>query len=440
MTGVQPYGVSGWQRDLPPASPQPPLGADTDAQVAIVGAGLAGLALAHALTRSVPPGDILVIEAGRAGDGATGRSTGIVGPGVGGPIAALVRKRGPAVARRMFGASVEGVAALRRLVKDLPDGCELSETYQLVAAQTPGHVARLREQAETLTGLGFDVRYLDRVQTADRLGVDRYHGALCYPDVVTINPWRLCQVLKESLLAAGVRIAEQTRVTGVRGGDPAQVLAGPVRVRARRVVLTTDGFTRAIGVHQKTLATIRTHVARTEVLPPELLARTGWNGDGAVIDSRSFFNYFRLTPERRLLFGGGPALLEERVTPARVAAVRERVARELAVVFPALAGVAIEDFWAGVTASTSDRMPIVGPVRGQPGVWFAGGWSGHGLAMSAYTAQTLPALLDSGLPGGEADLPWLRPAAGWAPTGRMGRLLLSGYLAGLDAADRLATR
>lgn len=440
-TSTPPHGVSGWQRDLAPVALQPALGGDAQARVVVVGAGLAGLALAQRLVQSIPADEVLIVEAERAGSGASGHSTGIVSPGVGGPVTALVKKYGRELAGRMFSASLEGVAALRRLAKDLPDDCELMDTQQLMAAKTPAHVQRLRVQAQTLCDLGFDVRYLDRTQLAERLGTDHYHGAVCYPDAATVNPWRLCQELKRALLSAGVRMVEQTPVTRVEGGDPAVVTAGGHRVHARTVVLTTDGYSREIGIHRGSIAAIRTHVLRTEVLPVELLARTGWNGDGAVIDSRPFFNYFRMTPQRRLLFGGGPVMLDEHATTAKIQAVRDRLVRELVEVFPALAGVEIADFWSGVTASTWDRTPIVGPLPGRPGVWFAGAWSGHGLSMSAFTAEMLAPWLagDAECPG-SGRLPWLRVKAGWAPNSRLGAVLLTGYLSALDTADRRVLR
>ncbi|MGV9214111.1 FAD-dependent oxidoreductase [Micromonospora sp. RB23] len=436
---------SGWQRDDPRAARQPALAGDEEASVVIVGGGLAGLALAYQLTNHLPAHDILVLEATEVGAGASGHSTGIVGPGVGGPITALVKRYGRDRARTMFAATLDGIAALRRLARALPDGCELTDGFQLVAASAPGHAGSLRRQARTLRDLGFDASYLDRDGTAGRLGSARYHGALCYPDVALVNPWLLVQALRAALLTAGVRIAENTPVTAITGGDPVTVTAGGHRVRARRVALTTDGFTTGLGLFTRNVAVIRTHVLRTAPVPADLLARTGWDGRGAAVDSRSFFNYLRMTARGRLLFGGGPALLEPRVDERGVAAVRDRLVRELAATFPALADVPVTDFWSGVTASTFDRLPIVGPVPGRPGVWFAGAWCGHGLALSALTAELLAPRLAHDPDPRAADpttplpeLPFLRGTAGLMPTGRVGNLLLAGYLRGLDAADRVA--
>lgn len=437
--------ASGWQRDDPRAARLPALAGDEEASVVIVGGGLAGLALAYQLTNHLPARDIMVLEATEVGSGASGHSTGIVGPGVGGPITTLVKRYGQDRARSMFAATLDGIAALRRLARALPDDCELTDGFQLVAASAPAHAGSLRRQAQTLRDLGFDASYLDRDGTTERLGSARYHGALCYPDVALVNPWLLVQALRAALLAAGVRIAENTPVTAITGGDPVTVTAGAHRVRARRVALTTDGFTTGLGLLTRNVAVIRTHVLRTGPVPADLLARTGWDGRGAAIDSRSFFNYLRMTARGRLLFGGGPALLEPRVDERGIAAVRDRLVRELAATFPALADVPVTDFWSGVTASTFDRLPIVGPVPARPGVWFAGAWCGHGLALSALTAELLaPRLADRSDPqatGPSAplpELPWLRSTAGLMPTGRVGNLLLAGYLRGLDAADRIA--
>jgi glycine/D-amino acid oxidase-like deaminating enzyme len=206
------------------------------------------------------------------------------------------------------------------------------------------------------------------------------------------------------------------------------------------VAITTDGFVGSLGLYRRNVAAIRAHVLRTEPIAPSLLDQTGWDGRAAVIESRAFFNYFRLTAQGNLLFGGGRAVLDSRATGRAAAAVDTRLRRELARVFPALADVAVTDSWSGVTASTFDRLPIVGPVPGRPGVWFAGAWCGHGLALAALTAEQLaPRLVDSADHGPAAEpLPWWRSSAGPMPSGRTGGLLLAAYLRGLDGVDRLS--
>ncbi len=305
----------------------------------------------------------------------------------------------------------------------------------------PAHAARLRQQAEILRDrFGFDVDFLDRVEVTARLGIERQHGALLYPGVPLIDPWSLCQALKSSLLVAGVRIVENTQVTRVTGGDPATLVAAGHTVTAGRIAVTTDGFTLALGLFPGKIAAIRTRVVRTDVIAPELLTATGWGGDGAVIDSRNFFNYFRLTGRRRLLFGGGPAVLDHRARQSQITSIRSRLVRELATTFPALAGVPVTEFWSGVTASAFDRMPIVGPVPGHAGVWFAGAWCGHGLALSALAGDVLAPHVtgERAWTDRDRDLIWLRDTAGWMPSGPIGDALLGGYLRGLDGLDRLA--
>lgn len=185
---------------------------------------------------------------------------------------------------------------------------------------------------------------------------------------------------------------------------------------------------------------MQAHVVLTAALAPDRLAQLGWPGRQAIVESRNFFGYYRLTADDRLLFGGGRPTVHERGASGSRPHARTwaRVENELRDRFPDLADVPIADRWYGTIGCTLDRLPIVGPLPGLPDVWFSGAWSGHGLAMSVVCAELVAGLMNGATEGAGGDLPWVRGRAPGLPPGR--RLRSTGvraYLRSLDVADKV---
>lgn len=435
---------SPWQLEAPTRTPARALQGRYEVDVAVVGAGLAGLSAALYLARAYPAARVAVLEARTVGAGATGRSTGVVGPGVGSGILGLRRRYGNARAAAAFGATLDAVDHTIRLVAEEGIACDLEVTGQLVAAQTRAQARRLRRQAAAFRELGFDVPYLDQAAVYDVLRTDSYLGALRYQPVATVDPYRMCVGLAERALTAGVLLFENSPVQRIEPGPPAVLHCPAGRLLARHVVLATDGYTPELGVLGESVVPIDTHVLRTSPVPDGLLATVGWHGREAVIDSRTFFAYVRLTADNRVVFGGGPVAVRSG-NPQRDAAASERtwnrLERELRRLLPALGDIPVTDRWYGTTGSTLDRMPVVGRLAHSPGMWFTGAWCGHGVALSVASGALLAAALDptaspAGSPAKAGPLPWQRSRAPWLPAGLVRHLGLQAYVLGLDAVDR----
>jgi glycine/D-amino acid oxidase-like deaminating enzyme len=150
----------------------------------------------------------------------------------------------------------------------------------------------------------------------------------------------------------------------------------------------------------------------------------GWPGREGAIDGRNFFDYFRLTADDRIVFGGG------RTSFAPDARTFDVLARALVHVFPHLEGVAIEHRWSGPMGFTLDRLPVIGEVA--PGVLHAGAWCGHGIALSVASG----ALVRDLVMGRTSELPWMRTSTTALPPDPLARLGIAIYTAGLAWSDR----
>ncbi|MGY1638684.1 NAD(P)/FAD-dependent oxidoreductase [Geodermatophilus sp. SYSU D00742] len=434
-----------WDGRSTPGS-SPTLEGTVDADVAVLGGGLAGLATAYFLSRTDPGLDVVVLEARTVGAGSTGRSTGIVGPGIGGPIDQLRRRSGDGVARAVHADSLAFVRLVQDLVAEERIDCELRSGAQFVHAWTPGQARSLRAQSRAFAELGFDVPYLSREELAGQRGADVHAGALRHPLAATLDPLRLCRGLRERLWVRGVRVFEHSPVTGLSPGAPIRVRTPFGAVRAGRVVVATDSYPGRPGVLDDAVTALVAHVVRTAPLPPERLAALGLGPGDSAVDARRFFDYYRVTDDGRVVAGGarvavpaGHDTTHLGPDPHRRAAAWTRIEAELAALLPGGGPPVVTERWSGRFGATFDRLPVVGRVPDRPGVWYAGAWCGHGLALSVGAAARLAERMTGPDPDARV-LPWLRDRPPQLPPRPVRRVALHRYVQALDALDRVQTR
>lgn len=382
MTGAGPaYPPSWYAATTPQLVLQPSLEGEVDADVCVVGGGYTGLSAALHLAGQGYR--VVLLEAERLGWGASGRNGGQVGTGPRQDEAELAAWLGPEVARQLFDLAEAGKALVRDLVTRHAIDCDL-RTGQVVAAAKPGQVGPLHARAARLArDYGYPLlEPLDARATGALVGSPRYHGGVLDLGALHLQPLAYALGLARAALAAGVAIYEQSRVVGYTRTDPVVVRTDRGRVRARYLVLGCNGY---LGRLEPRLAghimPINNFLVATAPLPPTLLPAILPRGSCAH-DTLFVLNYFRRTADGRLLFGGGENYRAR--FPADIAGF---VRPCLLQVFPQLAGVALEYAWGGTLAVTRSRLPHVG--RLPPNVFFAHGYSGHGIANATLAGQLI---------------------------------------------------
>jgi gamma-glutamylputrescine oxidase len=407
-----------------------------------VGGGLAGLSATYHLIQERPELDIVLLEANRVGSGASGRNTGMLGPRVGRSLVDLCRRYGETDARRLYQATIDAVSQVKALIYAEKIACDLEETPQVKAAVTSQQVDALQAEGRMLEKLGFAGSWYDEDQMA-AISPVRYRAGLCYPDSALLNPVRLCRELKRIVLRRGVRVHEQTRVSGFTRGNPLTLALPGGTLTAAQVLLATDAYTPQLGLLKGQLIPLQTHVIQTERLSVEQLGRLNWPGRTPFFEASHIFNYYRLTPDNRILFGGGRPLYQAATKDRHSGAtdladprVWEDQAKVFAKRFPALADVAIVKRWAGTVGMTLDHLPVVGELAEAPGILFAGGWNGHGVALATASGATMADFVMRRR-SARMDFPWVRGRAPKVPPDPLRALGLSAYLTGLGLADRL---
>ena len=350
------------------------LDGDKRADVCVIGGGYTGLSCAlHLAERGYRP---LLLEARRIGNGASGRNGGQLGSGHRRDQSTLERELGQDRARLLWSLAEEAKALVRTRIARHGIACDLKPGIA-IAAHRPRHARALAREAQHLRNrYGYDeIDVLDRAALRAEVAAEGFHGGLLDRGAGHLHPLDYARGLAQAAAEAGVDIREGSPVTGLASGTPCTVEAGSHTVTADAVVLACNGYLDALDpgmggrmmpINNFILATERLGEARARALIPR---------DIAVVDTRFVVDYFRLSADGRLLFGGGESA-GRRMTADPGPFVRRYMLR----IFPQLADVRIDHAWGGTLAITRSRMPGIGRLEG--GLYYAQGYSGHGVALA----------------------------------------------------------
>jgi gamma-glutamylputrescine oxidase len=359
----------------------PELRGRVQADVCIVGGGYTGLsALLHLAERGY---DAVLLEAGRVGCGASGRNGGQVGSGQRVDQQTLERTLGAERAQLLWRLAEEAKATVRERIARHAIACDLKPGI-LTAGHKPGDANWLRRNVEHLgERYGYShLRYVERDELASMLGTARYFGAALDRSGAHLHPLNYALGLARAAAEAGGRILERSRAVHVSQGRPPVVRTPAGEVEARYLVLAMNGYLgRLVPSLAGRIMPINNFMLATEPLG-EARARALIRDDVAVADTKFVVDYFRLSADRRLLFGGGESY--SRHFPADVGGV---VRRHLLRVFPQLADARIDYAWGGTLAITRNRLPHF--ARLAPETFVAHGYSGHGVALATMAGKLI---------------------------------------------------
>jgi glycine/D-amino acid oxidase-like deaminating enzyme len=410
--------LSLWHDDLSgDVTPRPPLDGDTEADVAIVGAGYSGLWTAYYLKRAAPEMRIVVVEAEIAGFGASGRNGGWCVGMISGIEAYLadpdVRSKGIALQRALF----DTVDEVQRVCEREGIDCHYAKGGWLRVATCAAHVNSLREQLEHHRAVGFgehDFRWLEPADCVGRVRTQVNLGGLYSPHCASIHPLRLIRGLATAVESLGVRVCEGTPATRISNGS---IVTPRGRVRADVVVRATEGYTKSLARESRRLAPIHSMMIATEPLSQETWERIGLNERETFGDARRIVIYGQRTRDGRIAFGGRGEYFYNSGVRDWFAADEEafrRVHRILLSLFPFLADVEITHRWGGALGVPRNWRPSVGVDRQHRLAW-VGGYVGEGVAASNLAGRTLADLIlerDTAL----SNLPWVgRDFPLWEP-------------------------
>jgi gamma-glutamylputrescine oxidase len=363
-----------------PAPAHPPLAGDVEVDLVVVGGGCTGLSAAlHAAERGL---SVVLLEGGRVGWGASGRNGGQMIPGLRKGAVELVQAFGRERARALFDLALEARTLVLELIDRHAIDCDLKTTGHLLAAIKPSDLSGMDAEAECLARV-MDYPYTDRLSAEALRGeVDAaYAGGLLDRMGGHLHPLNYALGLAQAAGEAGVVIHEQSTAAGLeQGGGGVRITTATGSVKARHAILAGDALLSGLEPRvNRRIMPVANYIVATEPLGE--MANALLPHDVAVSDTRFVVNYYRLSADGRLLFGGGERYTRD--PPADIAGfVRPHMER----VFPQLAGRRIDYAWGGLVSITLTRLPHVGR---QGEVLFAHGYSGMGVILSSLAGKLL---------------------------------------------------
>ncbi|MEX0923281.1 MAG: FAD-dependent oxidoreductase [Rhodovibrionaceae bacterium] len=367
------------------AAPYPALRGVVEAEVCVVGGGMAGLATALGLAeRGV---SVVLLESQRLGWGASGRNGGFVSPGYATSSERLIGQVGEAGACELYRLTQDAYDLIRARIARYEIGCGPVEG--LIRLSWFGAEKAFKEEAAFMaehTGEVFEYWPEDKV--AAHYASPRYRDGLFQPKAMHLNSLKLCLGTARAAVGQGARIFEDSAVICLeKRGEGRRVVTAAGRVDCDQVVLCGSAYLGGLDkrVERATLP-VYTFVMLTEPLGKRLASAI--RAPYGVHDDRFALDYYRPLPDTRLLWGGRISMLP----PPRD--LKAAMLGDLLKVYPQLAGVEAEVAWSGTMAYATHKMPQIGEI--EPGLWVCSAFGGHGMCATTAGGEIIAKAIAEG--------------------------------------------
>jgi gamma-glutamylputrescine oxidase len=368
-----------------PYEPRPALDADVEVEACVIGAGVGGLSCARALAAAGV--EVVVLERDTVAGGASGRNGGFLLAGLAAFYVDARERHGAERARELYAATLAAQEEIYALAPDLGAADAVRRTGLLRVSASAEEAAHVRRHVEALRADGFAAELVARDELPEALRAS-FHNACLTAHDGALHPARWIRALARAAEQAGARIHERTEVRAPLADGPVATAAGSVR--ARHVVVAADGALPALlPALADQVRARRLHMVATEPLAQRLV--------DCPVYARWGFEYFQQPPDGRVLAGGFSDLDGEGSytdsydgNPRVWERIERYLAEELAVSAP------VTHRWVGIVGYSDDGLPFAGEVPGRPGLYAAGGYSGHGNVLGYLAGKRLAERIAAG--------------------------------------------
>lgn len=372
-------GLSWYETSINQRPEYPTLDGDCDCDVVVIGGGFTGLSAAFHLANAGT--NVVLVEAHRLGDGASGRNGGQFGSGHHCDILELEKQYGFERSRALWEMAEKAKASLHDLASNAGFDFEY-KCGQLSPMHKRRFEAKKRAEIEVINERYdyHDLIWLDQEEMSGKLGSHDYFGGSQDKGTGHFHPLKYLVGLAKAAANSGANIFENTSALNIKKSSRIKIQTNRCVITADKCLLAVNGYHG--GLEKQTarhIMPIQSFIIATEPLPQD----SGIIPDGeAVDDSRNLVRYFRKSSDNRLLFGGRNPFGSRNPSDAG-----KGIHRQMCAVYPSLKNIKITHQWGGSVATTIPRMPFVREVK--PGIWSIGGYSGHGVVLSNYAGRLI---------------------------------------------------
>ena len=352
----------------------------------IIGSGYTGLTAARVLAKA--DRSVAVFDEKKIGWGASSRNGGMATPGLKQDIFKIYKKYGIEYAREFWKASVDAIDLLENIIQEEKINCDWSRNGHIALACKQSHYDKLPDYANWIQKeLGHKKALVPKEEIHSEIGTNYYYGGLSDEVSGGLQPAKYVDGLARTCNDYGVQLFENNRVHSIKKlGEVYEVVTDKGALKAKKVIVATNGYTDMLVPELKPkVFPVGSYIIVSDVLSEKLQKKLSPKGR-MFYDSKWFINYFRLTPDGRMLWGGRNDLS----TDLDLVESASILSRQVRTVFPDLENTTFTHTWTGKLGITFDLMPHIGEVNG---IHYTFGYGGHGLSIATYLGTEIGLLL-----------------------------------------------
>ncbi len=356
------------------------------ADVVVIGGGYTGLSAARTLAQSNI--DVVVLERNTIGWGASSRNAGMTGCGLKLGAPTIFKRYGQEIGTAFWQLSLDALELIKELVNQEGIACDWQQNGDLGVAYKASHYDDLRDRVEWHEKyLGHQLHLISPVDIQAEIGSEVYYGGVIGGHGAGLHPVKLVHGLAQKAQQYGARLFEKAGALKIeKNGSGYLLQTARGSIGADNIIVATNGYTdRLVSGLKSKIIPVGSYSIVTEPLAEELQKKISPNGRG-FWDSKWFLNYFRLTPDGRMLWGGRNNLSTDLDLAQSARILQSQMVRA----FPELAGIPVTHTWTGQLGLTFDLLPHIGQIDG---IYYAFGYGGHGLHTALYAGREIAFLL-----------------------------------------------